>query len=127
MEDVRVISAYEGRLLARRRLWCRRGGEASRCLNEFLVEAGGYTELNKQISQIEDCVANGARSVIGAISADGLNNLIKELAAKKIPVIDVINGINSPDISAKSLVSFYSFPTRTRIVVEQFSRRHRRA
>ncbi len=93
-----------------------------------LVEAGGYTELNKQISQIEDCVANGAQAVvIGAISADGLNNLIKELAAKKIPVIDVINGINSPDISAKSLVSFYSFPTRTRIVVEQFSRRHRRA
>ena len=74
-----------------------------------VVEAGGYTELNKQISQIEDCVANGAQAVvIGAISADGLNNLVKELAAKKIPVIDVINGINSPDISAKSLVSFYT-------------------
>ena len=74
-----------------------------------LVEAGGYTELNKQISQIEDCVANGSQAVIiGAISADGLNNLVKELAAKKIPVIDVINGINSPDISAKSLVSFYT-------------------
>jgi protein TorT len=74
-----------------------------------VVEAGGYTELNKQISQIEDCVANGAQAVaIGAISADGLNNLVKELAGKKIPVIDVINGINSPDISAKSLVSFYT-------------------
>jgi protein TorT len=33
---------------------------------------------------------------------------VKELAQKKIPVIDVINGINSPDISAKSLVSFYT-------------------
>lgn len=74
-----------------------------------LVEAGGYTNLNKQISQIEDCVARGANAVvIGAISADGLNNLIKTIAAKKIPVIDVINGINSPDISAKSLVSFYT-------------------
>lgn len=74
-----------------------------------LVEAGGYTNLNKQISQIEDCVARGANAVvIGAISADGLNNLIKSIAAKKIPVIDVINGINSPDISAKSLVSFYT-------------------
>src|SRR5271167_4653985 len=61
-----------------------------------LVEAGGYTELNKQISQIEDCVANGAQAVIiGAISADGLNNLVKELHGKNIPVIDVINGINS--------------------------------
>lgn len=74
-----------------------------------VVEAGGYTELNKQISQIEDCVANGAQAVIiGAISADGLNNLVKELHSKNIPVIDVINGINSPDISAKSLVSFYT-------------------
>ncbi len=34
-----------------------------------LVEAGGYTNLNKQISQIEDCVAAGAKAVvIGAIS-----------------------------------------------------------
>jgi protein TorT len=79
-----------------------------------LVEAGGYTELNKQISQIEDCVANGAEAVvIGAISADGLNNLVKEIAAKKVPVIDVINGINSPDLSAKSLVSFYTMGQST--------------
>ncbi len=72
-----------------------------------LVEAGGYTNLNKQISQIEDCVAAGAQAVIiGAISLDGLNNLIAEIKGKGIPVIDVINGISSPDLSAKSLVSF---------------------
>jgi protein TorT len=72
-----------------------------------LVEAGGYTNLAKQISQIEDCVAAGAQGVvIGAISQDGLNNLVSELKKKNIPVIDVINGISSPDISAKSLVSF---------------------
>jgi protein TorT len=72
-----------------------------------LVEAGGYTNLNKQISQIEDCVAAGAQAVIiGAISYDGLNKTVEGLKAKKIPVIDVINGISSPDISAKSLVSF---------------------
>jgi len=29
-----------------------------------LVEAGGYTNLNKQISQIEDCVARGANAVV---------------------------------------------------------------
>jgi len=74
-----------------------------------LFEAGGYTNLNRQISQIEDCVARGAQAVIiGAISADGLNSLVKSLAAKKIPVIDVINGINSSDLTAKSLVSFYT-------------------
>jgi protein TorT len=72
-----------------------------------LLEAGGYTNLNKQISQIEDCVANGAQAVvIGAISLDGLNNLVKEIRSKDIPVIDVINGISSPELSAKSLVSF---------------------
>ena len=72
-----------------------------------LVEAGGYTELKKQISQLEDCVAAGANAVvIGAISSDGLNNLIKEIRAKKIPVIDLVNGMSSKELSAKSLVSF---------------------
>ena len=72
-----------------------------------LVEAGGYTELQKQISQIEDCVAAGANAVIiGAISADGLNNLVSEIRKKNIPVIDVINGMSSSELSAKSLVSF---------------------
>ncbi|CCE09531.1 putative ABC transporter, substrate binding protein [Bradyrhizobium sp. STM 3843] len=79
-----------------------------------LVEAGGYTELNKQISQIEDCVASGSDAVIiGAISADGLNKVIGEIAKKKIPVIDLVNGISSPDISAKSLVSFYTMGAET--------------
>ena len=72
-----------------------------------LVEAGGYTELNTQISQIEDCVSAGADAVvIGAISYDGLNNLVGEIRGQGIPVIDVINGMSSPELSAKSLVSF---------------------
>ena len=72
-----------------------------------VVEAGGYTELNTQISQIEDCVSAGADAVIiGAISYDGLNNLVGEIRAKGIPVIDVINGMSSDQLSAKSLVSF---------------------
>src|SRR5436190_17314852 len=67
-----------------------------------LVEAGGYTNLAKQISQIEDCVSAGAQVVvIGAISFDGLNKTVEALNQKKIPVIDVINGISSPKISAK--------------------------
>ena len=44
--------------------------------------------------------------VIGAISFDGLNNIVKEVRSKDIPVIDVINGMSSPELSAKSLVSF---------------------
>ncbi len=83
-------------------------------LNLNVVEAGGYTELNTQISQIEDCVASGADAVIiGAISYDGLNNVIGEVAGKGIPVIDVVNGVSSKDISAKSLVSFRTMGYQT--------------
>jgi protein TorT len=72
-----------------------------------VVEAGGYTELSKQISQIEDCASSGANAVvISAISFDGLNNVVGELKKKGIPVIDAINGIQSPEIAAKSLVSW---------------------
>lgn len=72
-----------------------------------LVEAGGYVNLNKQISQLEDCVASGADAVvIGAISYEGLNNVVSEIRNKGIPVIDIINGMSSPLLSAKSLVSF---------------------
>jgi len=72
-----------------------------------LVEAGGYTNLARQISQIEDCVAGGADAlIIGAISFDGLNNVVNEVRSKDIPVIDVINGMSSDQLSAKSLVSF---------------------
>ncbi|MEX0924314.1 MAG: TMAO reductase system periplasmic protein TorT [Rhodovibrionaceae bacterium] len=79
-----------------------------------LVEAGGYTELVNQINQIEDCVASGADAVvIGAISYDGLNNLVSEIRAQDIPVVDVINGMSSPELSAKSLVSFYTMGAET--------------
>lgn len=72
-----------------------------------VVEAGGYTELSNQISQIEDCVSAGADAVIiGAISFDGLNNVVGEIRSKNIPVIDIINGMSSDELSAKSLVSF---------------------
>src|SRR2546427_13024149 len=56
---------------------------------------------------MEDCVAQGANAVImGSISETGLNKLIDEITGKGIPVIDVINGVNSPKLAAKSLVSF---------------------
>lgn len=52
-------------------------------------------------------MASGADAVVvGAISFDGLNNVIEEVAGQGIPVIDVINGVSSTAISAKSLVSF---------------------
>ncbi len=73
-----------------------------------LFEAGGYTELATQLSQLDDCVAQGAQAIIiGAISFDGLNAKVEEIRAKGIPVIDFVNGISSPEVSAHALVSFY--------------------
>jgi periplasmic protein TorT len=73
-----------------------------------LFEAGGYTELDKQLSQLDDCVAQGAEAIIlGAISAEGVNAKVEEIVSQGIPVIDFVNGVNSPEISAHSLVSFY--------------------
>ena len=73
-----------------------------------LFEAGGYTELDKQLSQLDDCVAQGAQAIIlGAISADGVNAKVEEIVGKGIPVIDFVNGVNSPQVSGHALVSFY--------------------
>ena len=73
-----------------------------------LLEAGGYTELDTQLSQMDDCVAQGADAIIlGAISADGVNAKVEEIVASGIPVIDFVNGVNSPEVSGHALVSFY--------------------
>ncbi len=73
-----------------------------------LMEAGGYTQLEKQIAQIEDCIANGADAlVMAAISNDGNVKQINEIRGKGIPVIDLINGVKTP-VDAKSLMSYYS-------------------
>ena len=50
-----------------------------------LVEAGGYTELDKQISADRELRRRAARNavVIGAISLDGLNNLVGEMPTRR--------------------------------------------
>ena len=74
-----------------------------------VMDAGGYPQLNNQISQIENCVAGGAQAVIlGAVSRDGLNNLLVELKKKKVPVVDVFNGVSSEDVGAHVLASPYA-------------------
>lgn len=73
-----------------------------------LVEAGGYTKLERQLSQVDDCVSNGAEAlIIGAVSAIGNAKQVELLRNSGIPVIDVINGIHT-QVDAKSLQSFYN-------------------
>jgi protein TorT len=81
-------------------------------VNMVLVEAGGYENLDRQIQQIEDCSQSADAVVVGSISLDGLNTTIDRLAERGIPVIDVINGISSDEVAAKSLVSFGEMATR---------------
>lgn len=79
-----------------------------------LEQAGGYDHLESQISQIRKHVDSGAEGVIiGAISYNGLDDLISDLAQKGIPVIDLVNGISSNHVSARSLVSFEEMGYRT--------------
>jgi periplasmic protein TorT len=72
-----------------------------------LHQAGGYDKLDIQKSQLEKALAAEVDAVIiGAISDNGLDSLITAFRARDIPVIDLINGISSSQLSAKSLVSF---------------------
>jgi protein TorT len=73
-----------------------------------IFEAGGYDRLDVQRRQIENVIAESPDGlIIGAISLDGLNDLVKKASDKGIPVLDLINGMSSPDIAARSAVSFW--------------------
>jgi protein TorT len=73
-----------------------------------IFEAGGYDQLDVQRRQIENAIAeNPDGLIIGAISLDGLNDLVKKASDKGIPVLDLINGISSPLIAARAAVSFW--------------------
>lgn len=73
-----------------------------------IYEAGGYARLEVQREQFKGCLKRDAQGVIlGAISADGLNDLIAEAAGRGVPVVDMINGADSPDLAARAAVDFY--------------------
>ncbi len=72
-----------------------------------LYEAGGYDNLPVQVRQIEECTAAGADGVIiGAISYNGLDELVARLHGQGVPAVDLVNGMSSDAITARSLVSF---------------------
>ncbi|MDJ0990830.1 MAG: TMAO reductase system periplasmic protein TorT [Desulfobacterales bacterium] len=72
-----------------------------------ISEAGGYDQLDVQRRQIEAALSEKPDGlIIGAISLEGLNDLVAQAADKGIPVIDLINGLSSPQIAARAAVSF---------------------
>ncbi len=76
-----------------------------------IYQAGGYGHLDVQRKQISTVISDKARKtdglIIGAISATGLNDIVKNAAEMNIPVLDLINGISSPHIAARAAVSFW--------------------
>jgi len=74
-----------------------------------LVEAGGYGNLAVQREQIVQCMGSGADGlIISSISADGLNDLVGRYTGEGKPVIDMINGMASTRITARSGVDFFA-------------------
>jgi protein TorT len=86
-----------------------------------LYEAGGYTNLSTQLSQMDNCIAQKFDGIIlGAISADGVGPLVKKATDAGIPVIDFVNGVKEPSISGHALVSFHDLAVATgKYIVEQ--------
>jgi protein TorT len=72
-----------------------------------IYQAGGYEFLAQQRRQFADCLARQADAIVlGAISGDGLNGDIAAAVQQGVPVIDLINGVSSRDVAARSLVNF---------------------
>ena len=73
-----------------------------------IYEAGGYDQLEVQRRQIEESLKEKPDGlIIGAISLDGLNDIVKKAYGRGIPVLDLINGMSSTDIAARAAVSFW--------------------
>ena len=71
-----------------------------------VVEAGGYPNLARQITQVNDCTAGGTDIlVVGTVSFEGLTPTVLEIA-ERMPVTAVVNDIADPGISAKIGVSW---------------------
>lgn len=84
-----------------------------------LYEAGGYDNLDKQVTQMEDCITQGYDAIVlGAISAKGLCTQIASALDKGIPVVDFINGTDCPEslenpLFSHALVSFHDLAVTT--------------
>lgn len=85
-----------------------------------VVEAGGYPNLERQISQIRECTADSDALIIGAVSFDGLTPAIRDIS-KRMPVIAAVNDINSEGITAKAGVSWVDMGSA---IGEYFAQRH---
>ena len=72
-----------------------------------LLQAGGYENLPKQLSQFDDCMAAKADAIItGAISEAGMAKKFEEGMAAGIPQIMLINPVADAPVTAKVSVDY---------------------
>ena len=69
-----------------------------------IFQAGGYALPKRQHDQVKNALSGGGFDgfIISAVSSDGLNDLILSAKEQGLPVVDLINGISSPDLAARS-------------------------
>lgn len=73
-----------------------------------LYEAGGYEQLPIQREQISRCLKEGYDGlIIGAITRNGLDDLLVQAKAQNVPVVDMINGVNPENISARVAAEYW--------------------
>ena len=92
-------------------------------LRMHLFQAGGYTNLATQLDQMDRCIAEHYDAIIlGAISAQGVATEVNKAVDRGIPVIDFVNGVSDPKVSAHALVSFYDLAFTTAKYIAEHSR-----
>ncbi|MEZ7198103.1 TMAO reductase system periplasmic protein TorT [Pseudodesulfovibrio karagichevae] len=73
-----------------------------------MTVAGGYNEGARQVEHLRAHLKDGVDGVIlAAVDYDGGGPAIEELREAGIPVVEVVNDILAPAVSAKALVSFH--------------------
>ena len=72
-----------------------------------ILEAGGYGNVQNQISQMEDCAAQGADGImLFALSADGLRPITDQVRGQGVKVHDCGIGVHT-EVDARSVISYY--------------------
>ncbi|NDI87620.1 TMAO reductase system periplasmic protein TorT [Undibacterium crateris] len=87
-----------------------------------IYQAGGYNHLDVSQNQFLDCMALGVDAIVlAAISSDGLDSCISQAADSNIPVIDLINGVRSNRVTARSRADFSEMVMKAAIYLTRHS------
>ncbi|MGH7155930.1 MAG: substrate-binding domain-containing protein, partial [Acetobacteraceae bacterium] len=79
-----------------------------------LYQAGGYTNLPKQLSQFDDCMASNYDAIlIGAISEAGVSHKVRQAVKQGMTVISTVNPVAKAPFTSKFFVDFTKMGDQT--------------